>query len=1012
MPNVTEQGNIVAKIILNDQEFMLKLDNITKQTRATANQISRAWVRETTKMAQKSSQDFGKIAKTKAAKDKDMVDSNAKAARMHNDIADKASKSVLDHWISRFGKIAIGFTIWYRAINALENLLGKLKDEVIDTIRVIDDFNKETLGAAAAVASFAKTDDPFTTYSKVLPIVRQQMNELEIVAARHLVTAEELRLAYASFIKKGVFAVTDEDIRNLATMSDAIKLFAREAGGVQQIQQEIFSLMEGQRGKGRELVYVFQAMYPELRKQIEAWKAMGKDIDGNNILLQQLANSVAGLKAAQEDIYKLYQTQITSLKTYWNYIKRIGGETTYERISESLKEINESLINSEGPSELMISLAEEWHILLSSIYRILKSIATYFEAAGPILVGLNRMLEGLSYIAIITSGILKTLEAIGDNFIVKFITIGEADFSNIYDLEAFLKGVGKSGSEAVKALKELVSGDLDEAVENTSEAFRELKKALGESISIDAGTKKKIVDIWSDVEQDLLSKFKNIKSEIDKSLFPDPKESEETLRNALEESFKHLNKYYTLRNQLAKKAGYDAVEIARFEAESFRILTKAKIDSMKLEEDERKVLLKLYEEANVQIQKDIVTLARKQMLKRDTTFYKERLNLVKGFSYDFRILEKADLDIFIYAKQQQWQILEDERVITKARHQQLLDDLERYYKERTKIINQNERNRLVEQEIAFNELRTSYMKEAGYSRKDLLIEDAKLYKKTEEQKIQVLLDTHKIELNKWEELYDKIQEVYYKKILVAEGSLKDGMREGWEKFFEDLGTTFEKGEAFMSDFAEGMRNGLKSGFFDLAKGDIENFGDFFEAMLDNMLNAVTDYVSKIAIELAFGDIFKQVKGSRASGAGIFGGFLSTLFGGFGGATIPGHLGGLTTAPTIGHGVGFATMHTGGIVPKRYHSGGTIVSNLPRAHGGMFVGDLKPREVPIIAEEGETVLPKSDKSASAPLIVNIMANDAQSFYRMTRENPKAIIDPFLRAIDSGDKQIISKLRSVL
>ncbi len=153
---------------------------------------------------------------------------------------------------------------------------------------------------------------------------------------------------------------------------------------------------------------------------------------------------------------------------------------------------------------------------------------------------------------------------------------------------------------------------------------------------------------------------------------------------------------------------------------------------------------------------------------------------------------------------------------------------------------------------------------------------------------------------------------------------------------------------------------------DVAKGfarDLMNGVSAAEAFKNAL-----DRIAQRLMDMAIDNLFAKAFGGAGSGGG---GLLAALFGGGGG-------GGQSPVMTFGgfgpHGV--PTFHDGGVVggdggPLRYvHP--SVFANAPRFHSGGMVG-LQPGERPIIAQDGETVIPKG--GASGSVVVKIEQNNS-------------------------------------
>jgi len=366
--------------------------------------------------AQKSAEKFSiKLGKT-PEKAKTTTDSIHKLQQELNiaSVAQKKLSGGLGELWKRFGAVAVGFNVVYRALNLFNDGVAALAIQAATTITVLDDFEKRIISITATIVSFSKVADPFEALVKSMPEVRSIMQELEIIAAQHLVTAEEMLETYSALVKKRLVPITAGDLQNVATIADAIKLVAEHTGQSYQYMQEVYSLMDGTAGKGRQLANFMKAMYPDLKKQIDAWQQMGTDIEGNNILLQKIGESFKGLKAAQTDILKLWSTQYSTVTSYWDIIRRLGGADIYGRAASQLKEINDQLVDAGGYTENMYGIAALWSSFLESGYQSIKAVTKISAVLAPNAKEIAFAFSTLSNTLIITRSLIQTIAVVLD----------------------------------------------------------------------------------------------------------------------------------------------------------------------------------------------------------------------------------------------------------------------------------------------------------------------------------------------------------------------------------------------------------------------------------------------------------------------------------------------------------------------------------------------------------------------------------------------------------------------
>lgn len=232
------------------------------------------------------------------------------------------------------------------------------------------------------------------------------------------------------------------------------------------------------------------------------------------------------------------------------------------------------------------------------------------------------------------------------------------------------------------------------------------------------------------------------------------------------------------------------------------------------------------------------------------------------------------------------------------------------------------------------------------------------------------------------------------------GTFAEGWATGLKEFQENAITTFKAGREAVASLAGAMSTTMSTMFFDVITGRFESLRDAFKSFGDSILRIFTDMLAQMA-----GKSMMSGLGGLFGGAGLLGG----LFGG---------------GATAAAGSTFGASSLGGVFSSGllFHGGGTVggedrayyrivpsaaFAGAPRLHGG-----LAADEYAAILRRGESVFTAGQTSAlgramsgrgesarnEQPVInINIAANDAKSFYDMTKRTPQAIIDPIMDAL---------------
>lgn len=240
-----------------------------------------------------------------------------------------ASKS-LDNIGKLAGRTAAAYLFLYDAAKKAFSLFG---DTLKATIQNIDDFNRATIGTAAAITNIAdKSVNAGRTYESIflqnLRATRGVFIELERLAARYFSSSVDLQLAYNTFAQRGV-VIRRTELEQLAQLTDMILLLTQGQQSTIQVQEEIRSLMTGvlrPTAQLGQLLKSFGADVKEVGQQIRATQS-----------LKPLEGILVGAKAATNEIQKTYQAALNGLETIVRQVGRIAGEGFFSTLVDSIK---------------------------------------------------------------------------------------------------------------------------------------------------------------------------------------------------------------------------------------------------------------------------------------------------------------------------------------------------------------------------------------------------------------------------------------------------------------------------------------------------------------------------------------------------------------------------------------------------------------------------------------------------------------------------------------------------
>lgn len=189
------------------------------------------------------------------------------------------------------------------------------------------------------------------------------------------------------------------------------------------------------------------------------------------------------------------------------------------------------------------------------------------------------------------------------------------------------------------------------------------------------------------------------------------------------------------------------------------------------------------------------------------------------------------------------------------------------------------------------------------------------------------------------------------------GTMGEGFATGWSRYFDNIGSEFQRGEQYANDTASAMHRAFEDFFFDPMNYSWDNL---WKDMQRVAARAMSDIASDMIRQLA-----KVAAQSASSGGGtIFGSLFGSLFGGGGNAS-------------MNWGSAWADTNFGG----SFAAGGNV-----RPNKWYIVGEKGPE--PFIPHTSGTVLPNAALGGSAP-VINIINNNGSQVTANTRQTNRGM-----------------------
>jgi len=371
-------------------------------------------------------------------------------------------------WWKAFGQVAIGFTIAYRAMNVLEDGIRALVNVFVSGRQVIDDFRMSIVETAASLQML--TDEPSTEGLEAYYQFAQGVFEkLEIIAAKHISTGEDLRSAYAKLATMGIVPQTEEQLEQMARMVDLVVIQTKGLDKQRQIRTELQAIISGEQRQGAVVARMLNQRVENYKELIKLVKEENVVTEKTEMLFEGVSKVLDAVGSVSDGVLKTHTAWWTTLQAILNRIQRAGLVGMYEDLLNLMKGIKEALLDQNGLTELGIYLAKGLHdawLMVWSVVKPFVSILGQILWLGNKLLGITTILKGWAMLlVVITSGwkmlghlIQGDLDAVDRVNKQMTDTIESLSMTQEEFRKKYMKGIGAESSDLSKFLNDLRSG--------------------------------------------------------------------------------------------------------------------------------------------------------------------------------------------------------------------------------------------------------------------------------------------------------------------------------------------------------------------------------------------------------------------------------------------------------------------------------------------------------------------------------------------------------------------------
>jgi hypothetical protein len=170
---------------------------------------------------------------------------------------DRYGRLIEGTWWKRFGAVALGFTLAYRAMNLFEGYLGRLVTTFGDAVKMSGEFIDQQAKMAFWMQTFSETS---YTFEQAFNSASVAMGVLKEEALRSASSVAELTTGIDELAQAGV-PITSKLIPAMVSLVDFTAMVAQTTGSTtRQIRQEFQALMDGSVRVTNQLVRVLKNM--------------------------------------------------------------------------------------------------------------------------------------------------------------------------------------------------------------------------------------------------------------------------------------------------------------------------------------------------------------------------------------------------------------------------------------------------------------------------------------------------------------------------------------------------------------------------------------------------------------------------------------------------------------------------------------------------------------------------------------------------------------------------------
>ena len=373
-------------------------------------------------------------------------------------------------WWQGFGRVAIGFTIAYRAMNALEEGLRRLVGFFVSGRQVIDDFKVGVIEVAASLQAMNKA--PSTeSFQAYMEYADWAYREVETISIKHFTTAQQIQALMTKLITQGMAATTSSQLETIARLSDFIVINTRGVVDIMsQMRTETEALVKGEKRKGAVAQERFAAIIPGYKEELKKIRQITDANERSVKFFDLIEKGLIGVAFATDEVLGTHKAWSATIDTIIKKIQRAALAEMYKDILNILIGIKDALFKNNNLTKYGKKLVEDIHSTWLMVYITASSVWDMLKLINDVAKDINKSMGGKE------GGIIKILMgwvALLDSFVI--------GLEQAYHL---LRAVNALAPSPIKAVKLFTPGITPEELRKIRAEFKKSPKDVDSVLKV------------------------------------------------------------------------------------------------------------------------------------------------------------------------------------------------------------------------------------------------------------------------------------------------------------------------------------------------------------------------------------------------------------------------------------------------------------------------------------------------------------------------------------------------